>query len=82
MREREVVALGLVMLVLLVLVEQQASPKKEPEEPEQEEVGPKKEPEEELKEQFPLLILPQKKEGQVVPPQLAHLRELQERVEG
>ena len=79
MREREVVALGLVMLVLLVLVEQQTSPKKEPE---QEEVGPKKEPEEELKEQFLLLILPQKKEGQVVPPQLAHLRELQERVEG
>ena len=46
--ERELVALGLEMLVLLVLVEQQASPRKELEE--------------ELREQVPLLILRQMKE--------------------
>ena len=55
------------MLVLLVLVEQQASPRKEPE-------G-------ELKEQAPLLILHQKREAPVVLPQLAQERVSQELVE-
>ena len=58
--ERELVALGLEMLVLLVLVEQQASPRKELEE--------------ELGEQVPLLTLRQKKEVQVIPPQLVQER--------
>ena len=53
-------AQGLEMLVLLELVEKQASPRKEPEEV--------------PKEQVPLLIHPQKKEEPVVPPQLVQER--------
>ena len=55
LKEWELVALGLVVLVLQELVEQQAFPRKEPEE--------------ELKEQVPLPILPRKKEVPVVLPQ-------------
>ena len=90
-------ALGLEMLVLVVLVEQQASPRKEqvippqlvqervPQElvvQEPMEVTPAKELEGELKERVPLLILPQKKGELVVPPQLVQKRVPQELVEG
>jgi hypothetical protein len=78
--ERELVALGLEMLVLLVLVEQQVP--QELEEQELMEVSPRKEPEEELREQVPLLIPHQKKEVQVIPPQLARGRVFQELGEG